>query len=121
VGASGRTARASAIGVDQGGEFISRDLDLWAYRKGVIRDFSGPGKPADNAFIESVNGKLRTECSNTHWFMSLDDAREKRRLGVETATRSDPTADRQQDTDFAAQRRIDAPADVSANSGIFQQ
>ena len=67
----------SAIRVDQGSEFISRDLDLWAYQKDVILDFSRPGKPTDNAFIESFNGKFRAECLNTHWFMSLDDARTK--------------------------------------------
>ncbi len=63
--------------VDQGSEFISRDLDLWAYHKGVVLDFSRPGKPTDNAFIESFNGKFRAECLNAHWFMSLDDARAK--------------------------------------------
>ena len=62
---------------DQGSEFISRDLDLWAYHRGVVLDFSRPGKPTDNAFIESFNGKFRTECLNAHWFMSLDDARRK--------------------------------------------
>lgn len=66
-----------SIRVDQGSEFISRDLDLWAYQKGVILDFSRPGKPTDNAFIESFNGRFRVECLNMHWFMSLDDAREK--------------------------------------------
>jgi putative transposase len=66
-----------AIRVDQGSEFISRDLDLWAYQKDVVLDFSRPGKPTDNAFIESFNGKLRAECLNAHWFMSLDDARTK--------------------------------------------
>ena len=66
-----------SIRVDQGSEFISRDLDLWAYQKGVVLDFSRPGKPTDNGFIESFNGKFRTECLNTHWFMSLDDARTK--------------------------------------------
>ena len=66
-----------SIRVDQGSEFISRDLDLWAYQKGVTLDFSRPGKPTDNAFIESFNGKLRAECLNTHWFLSLDDARAK--------------------------------------------
>lgn len=65
------------IRVDQGSEFVSRDLDLWAYQKGVILDFSRPGKPTDNSFIESFNGKFRAECLNTHWFMSLDDARMK--------------------------------------------
>jgi len=65
------------IRVDQGSEFISRDLDLWAYQKDVVLDFSRPGTPTDNAFIESFNGKFRAECLNAHWFMSLDDAREK--------------------------------------------
>jgi putative transposase len=65
------------IRVDQGSEFVSRDLDLWAYQRDVILDFSRPGKPTDNAFIESFNGKFRAECLNTHWFMSLDDARAK--------------------------------------------
>jgi putative transposase len=63
--------------VDQGSEFVSRDLDLWAYRHGVELDFSRPGKPTDNAFIEAFNGRLRAECLNTHCFLSLADAREK--------------------------------------------
>ena len=66
-----------SIRVDQGSEFISHDLDLWAYQKDVVLDFSQPGKPTDNAFIELFNGKFRAECLNTHWFMSLDDARSK--------------------------------------------
>lgn len=65
------------IRVDQGSEFVSRDLDLWAYAKGVTLDFSRPGKPTDNAFIEAFNSKFRSECLNAHWFMSLDDARSK--------------------------------------------
>jgi len=67
----------AVIRVDQGSEFVSRDLDLWAYQRGVTLDFSRPGKPTDNAFIESFNGKFRAECLNAHWFMSLDDARRK--------------------------------------------
>ena len=67
----------SAIRVDQGSEFVSRDLDLWAYQNHVTLDFSRPGKPTDNAFIEAFNGRLRAECLNTHWFLSLADAREK--------------------------------------------
>ena len=62
------------IRVDNGPEFVSRDLDLWAYQRGVTLDFSRPGKPTDNAFAESSNGKVRAECLNTAWFMSLDDA-----------------------------------------------
>ena len=65
------------IRVDQGSEFISRDLDLWAYQNNVPLDFSRPGEPTDNAFIEAFNGRSRTECLNTHWFPSLGDAKEK--------------------------------------------
>lgn len=51
------------------------DGTVWAYIKGVTLDFSRPGKPTDNAFIESFNGKFGVECLNANWFMSLDDAR----------------------------------------------
>lgn len=66
-----------AIRVDQGSEFVSRDLDLWAYTNKVTLDFSRPGKPTDNAFIEAFNGRLRAECLNAHWFMTLADAARK--------------------------------------------
>jgi putative transposase len=56
----------ATIRVDQGTEFVSRDLDPWAYQRGVTLDFSRPGKPTDNAFIESFNGKFRAECLNAH-------------------------------------------------------
>jgi putative transposase len=72
-----RHGHPRSIRVDQGPEFISRDLDLWAYANGVELDFSRPGKPTDNAFIESLNGKFRAECLNAHWFMNLADARGK--------------------------------------------
>lgn len=65
------------IQVDNGSEFISKFLDKWAYDNKVTLDFSRPGKPTDNAFIESFNGSFRDECLNAHWFLSLDDAREK--------------------------------------------
>ncbi len=60
-----------------GSEFISRDLDLWAYANNVTLDFSRPGKPTDNGFIEAFNSKLRSECLNAHWFLTLADSREK--------------------------------------------
>ncbi len=63
------------IKVDNGSEFISKALDEWAHHHGVKLDFSRPGKPTDNAFIESFNGRLRQECLNQNWFTSLDDAR----------------------------------------------
>ena len=56
-----KTGYPKAIRVDLGSEFISRDLDLWAYQRGVTLDFSRPGKPTYNAFIESFNGKFRAE------------------------------------------------------------
>lgn len=65
------------IQVDNGSEFISLALDQWAYEQSVMLDFSRPGKPTDNPFIESFNGSLRDECLNVHWFLSLDDARDK--------------------------------------------
>lgn len=65
------------IQVDNGSEFISKALDLWAYDNGVTLDFSRPGKPTDNPFIESFNGSFRDECLKAHWFSSLDDARDK--------------------------------------------
>ena len=65
------------IQVDNGSEFISKALDLWAYENGVTLDFSRPGKPTDNPFIESFNGSFRDECLNLNWFLSLDDARKK--------------------------------------------
>ena len=70
-------AYPKAIRVDQGSEFVSRDLDLWAYQNNVILDFSRPGKPTDNAFIEAFNGRLRAECLNAYWFLTLADAQEK--------------------------------------------
>ena len=72
-----QSAIPKTIRVDQGTEFVSRDLDLWAYQRGVTLDFSRPGKPTDNAFIEAFNGKFRAECLNAHWFLSLADARQK--------------------------------------------
>ena len=65
------------IRVDQGSEFVSRAIDLWAYQRGVTLAFSRPGKPTDNAFIEAFNGRFRAECLNQHWFMTLADAAEK--------------------------------------------
>ena len=65
------------IRVDNGPEFVSKVLDRWAYERGVTLDFSRPGKPTDNALVESFAGRLRDECLDTHWFLSLEDARAK--------------------------------------------
>jgi putative transposase len=63
-----------SITVDHGTEFQSRALEDWAYRCGVQLEFIRPGKPVENAFIESFNGRLRDECLNVHQFASLADA-----------------------------------------------
>jgi putative transposase len=65
------------IKVDNGPEFISKRLDQWAYFNGVELDFIRPGKPTDNGIIEAFNGRLRQECLNESWFLSLGDARQK--------------------------------------------
>lgn len=65
------------IQCDNGSEFISKEMDLWAYTNRVTLDFSRPGKPTDNPYVDSFNGKFRDECLSVNWFLSLDDAREK--------------------------------------------
>ena len=52
-------------------------MDLWAYLHGVKLNFRRPGKPTDNPWIESFNGKFRLECLNENWFLSLSEARDK--------------------------------------------
>jgi putative transposase len=52
-------------------------LDQWAYLNGVEIDFSRPGKPTDNAFIEALNARVRAECLNASWFLSMADARDR--------------------------------------------
>ena len=65
------------ITVDNGSEFASKALDAWAYAHGVKLDFIRPGKPVENAVIESFNGRFRDECLNANVFVSLHDARQK--------------------------------------------
>jgi putative transposase len=66
-----------SITVDNGSEFSSRALDAWAYSRGVKLDFIRPGKPVENGYIESFNGRLRDECLNVELFFSMPEAREK--------------------------------------------
>ena len=76
------------ISCDNGPEFRSRALDAWAYQHHVLLHFIQPGKPVQNAYIESFNGRLRQECLNQHWFLSLSDARrtiEQWRIAYNTA------------------------------------
>ena len=113
------TGYPKTIRVDQGSEFVSRDLDLWAYVKGITLDFSRPGKPTDNAFIEAFNGRLRAECLNAHWFLTLADAREKLEDG-KSQRGSTARGNRQQATGFPhdSRRRIQ-PAGVTKAGKLY--
>jgi putative transposase len=73
-GVLGEGPRPRSITVDHGTEFQSRALEDWAYQRGIQLDFIRPGKPVENAFIESCNGRLRDECLNVHQFTSLGEA-----------------------------------------------
>lgn len=64
------------IVIDNGPEFISKALDQWAHEHHVSLHFIRPGRPVENAFIESFNGRFRDECLNVHWFYGLEHARE---------------------------------------------
>jgi len=64
------------ITIDNGSEFAGKVLDEWAYRRGVKLNFIRPGKPIENAYAESFIGRLRDECLNENWFISLNHARE---------------------------------------------
>jgi putative transposase len=67
--------RPEVLFMDNGSEFTGRLLDLWAYHHQVRLDFSRPGKPTDNSFVETFNGSLRDECLNVNWFETIDEAR----------------------------------------------
>lgn len=70
-----REGLPEVIMIDNGPEFAGKALDEWAYRRGIKLQFIRPGKPVENAYIESFNGRLRDECLNEHWFINLDHAR----------------------------------------------
>lgn len=65
------------IQCDNGSEFVSKEVDRWAYDNKVTLDFSRPGKPTDNPYVESFNGKFRDECLSPNWFINLEHATEK--------------------------------------------
>lgn len=72
-----RGAAPDSITLDNGSEFAGRAMEAWAIQTGVQLCFIRPGRPVENGFIESFNGRLRDECLNVEWFTSLDEAREK--------------------------------------------
>lgn len=76
-GLGGSRGLPDTIVCDNGPEFISSSLDRWANERGVTISHISPGRPVENAFIESFNGKFRDECLNENWFTSLNDAKEK--------------------------------------------
>jgi putative transposase len=69
--------RPLVIVCDNGPEFAGKTLDTWAYAAGVKIHFIRPGKPVENCYVESFNGKFRDECLNDHWFLDLEDAKTK--------------------------------------------
>ena len=68
--------KPSSITTDNGPEFTSRALDAWAFKKGVKINYIRPGKPNENAYIESFNGRFRDECLNENWFSTIPETRE---------------------------------------------
>jgi transposase InsO family protein len=72
-----RGAAPDSITLDNGSEFAGRPMECWAIHTGVQLCFIRPGRPVENGFIESFNGRLRDECLNVEWFPTLADAREK--------------------------------------------
>jgi putative transposase len=73
----GLRGKPKSVRVDNGPEFAGRLLDQWAFLNKIQLDFSRPGKPTDNAFIEAFNSRLRQECLNASWFLSMADARSR--------------------------------------------
>lgn len=110
----------ATIKVDNGSEFVSKAMDKWAYEHHVELDFSRPGKPTDNAKVESFNGRFRQECLNAHWFMSLDDARQKIEQWRQHYNETRPHSALQWATpaEFARQARMNPLPDGSMESEI---
>ena len=73
----GERGTPQSITADNGSEFAGRAMDAWSYQCGVQLEFIRPGKPVDNSYIESFNGRLRDECLNVETFFDLHDVREK--------------------------------------------
>lgn len=102
----------TAICCDNGPEFAGTALDQWAASRGVVLDFIERGKPVQNAYAESFNGRLRDECLNESWFVSLADARETIeawRVDYNVARPNSGLADRTP-TEFAMALQLAAPS-----------
>jgi putative transposase len=104
--------RPTVLVCDNGPEFTSQHFDQWAHARGITLRFIRPGKPIENCYIESFNGRLRDECLNQHWFLSLRDARrtiERWRIEYNTAR---PHGGLAQSTplEFANRFQLDVPS-----------
>jgi len=104
---------------DNGSEFTSQVMDLWAYHNQVKIDFSRPGKPTDNAHVESFNGTLRAECLDAHWFSNLPEAYERIEAWRSEYNASRPHRALGERTPHEFARQIAASRDLSclANAG----
>jgi len=110
------------IQVDNGPEFAGKILDAWAHAHGVRLQFIEPGKPVQNAFIESFNGRLRDECLNGHVFTSLEDAREKIEIWRVDYNRHRPhgSLGRMTPEEFARQHQVMKP-DPGPNLSVVRE
>ena len=75
------------IWVDQRSQFTSKERDPWACANGIALDFSRPGKPTDNAYVESFNATVRLECLGRHWFLDLDVPAKRLKNGERNTTK----------------------------------
>jgi putative transposase len=103
---------------DNGSEFTSQVMDLWAYHNQVKIDFSRPGKPTDNAHVESFNGTFRSECLDVHWFGSLTEAKQiiERWRREYNESRPHRSLGDRTPTEFACQLAVTGLADKLTNS-----
>ncbi len=107
---------------DNGPEFTGKVMDQWAFTRGVRQQFITPGKPVENAYVESFNGKMRDECLNENWFMDLSEAREKIEAWREDYNQVRPHSalGYQTPAEFAARGAKNACAAITA-SGVESQ
>lgn len=110
-----------SITVDHGPEFEGKVLDAWAYTNHVMLAFIRPGKPVENAYIESFNGKFRDECLNEHWFITMNQAREvieRWRIEYNTERPHSSLADRTPE-EYAQMNRQQVLSTADSNSGPY--
>jgi putative transposase len=112
----GRRGAPKFLFCDNGSEFTSQSMDLWAYHHRVQIDFSRPGKPADNAYLESFNGTLRAECLDVHWFTSLSEARQIIEAWRREYSESRPHRSLGERTPHEFARQIAASRDLSGST-----